>query len=181
MNSSENVKRWRKNFKQKVVKAMGGRCCVCGYNRYIGNLTLHHIDPSQKERSISDFLSRPRKWEIVVDELKKCTMVCLNCHNELHAGITKLPENPPMFDSNSNIDEEMRSEMDVCPVCGKPKSKQLITCSRSCAAKKKMVIAWDKIDLPKLLQTKAIVRIAEELGCSDMAVRKRMKKMGITK
>ena len=26
-------------------------------------------------------------------ELKKCILICANCHNEIHAGITEIPEN----------------------------------------------------------------------------------------
>jgi len=29
---SEHVKNWRKNCKERIIQAMGGKCCVCGYD-----------------------------------------------------------------------------------------------------------------------------------------------------
>jgi hypothetical protein len=35
--------------KQKLVDYKGGKCIKCGYNKYIGNLAFHHLDPSKKD------------------------------------------------------------------------------------------------------------------------------------
>jgi len=67
---------------------MGGSCQACGYNRCIGALHFHHIDPNEKDFSIGqkNYLG----WEKVRKELKKCVMLCANCHAEVHAGILDL-------------------------------------------------------------------------------------------
>ena len=49
LTNAEKVKRWRSNTKQKIVEAMGGKCQICGYNRCLAGLALHHKDPKQKD------------------------------------------------------------------------------------------------------------------------------------
>lgn len=74
--------------KTEAVSRMGGKCVVCGYNRYLGALEFHHIDPQQKDFKIS---GQMRLTEKVVRELDKCALVCATCHAEIHGGVTKLP------------------------------------------------------------------------------------------
>ena len=40
-------------------------------------------------------------------------------------------------------------------------------------------VDWDNIDLKKELESKSIVKLSEELGCSDGAIHKRLKKLGL--
>ena len=63
---------------------MGGGCRFCNYNKSIRALHFHHIDPALKEFAISQ---RIRSWDAVVEELKKCVLVCSNCHAEIHDGL----------------------------------------------------------------------------------------------
>ena len=37
-----------KDMKQ-AVKLLGGKCCICGYDKCIDALVFHHRDPSIKE------------------------------------------------------------------------------------------------------------------------------------
>ena len=48
---SDNVRRWRKNTKRKLVEAFGGSCAICKYNKCLEVMEFHHLDPSQKETS----------------------------------------------------------------------------------------------------------------------------------
>jgi hypothetical protein len=78
---------WRKRTKQRIVESMGGECCECGYKLCVDALDLHHLDPSQKKFTFSGIRARPKSWATIVDELKKCILVCANCHREIEAGI----------------------------------------------------------------------------------------------
>lgn len=40
---------------------MGGKCQICGYNRSFQALDLHHLNPSEKEFSISNALKNCTK------------------------------------------------------------------------------------------------------------------------
>ena len=84
------VAKRRKKIKIMAIEYKGGRCQACGYNKYPGALDLHHIS-GQKSFSIGD-KGYTRSWERVKQELDKCILVCANCHREIEAGITQLPE-----------------------------------------------------------------------------------------
>jgi 5-methylcytosine-specific restriction endonuclease McrA len=74
-----------------AIAYKGGRCQVCGYDKYHGAFDLHHVDPRQKDFGIAA-KGYTRSWEKVKTELDKCVLVCANCHREIGAGITQLPE-----------------------------------------------------------------------------------------
>lgn len=73
----------RKQVKRFLVDKCGGRCVRCGYNKCIDALCFHHLDPSQKEFEIGYKITY-LKLDKILEELKKCIMVCNNCHSEIH-------------------------------------------------------------------------------------------------
>ena len=75
----------RKSIRQRLIDYKGGSCVLCGYNRCINALDLHHLDASQKEFGISSG-GITRSWTRVQAEADKCILVCANCHREIHAG-----------------------------------------------------------------------------------------------
>lgn len=80
-NRGARVVAWRQRLKIKAVALMGGSCQICGYDRSVRALTFHHLDPSQKDFSIS---KRVKSWDRVQEELKKCLLLCCRCHAEVH-------------------------------------------------------------------------------------------------
>lgn len=78
-----------KNFKKLAVLYKGGKCEICGYNKYFGALDFHHIDPKEKKFSLGRFKSGGLN-ENIKKELNKCILVCSNCHREIHGGIIDL-------------------------------------------------------------------------------------------
>ena len=80
----DGVSKRRKNIKIKAVEYKGGKCEVCGYDKYIGALEFHHLDPKKKDFNLS-YKGCTRKWETVKKEIDKCALVCSNCHKEIHA------------------------------------------------------------------------------------------------
>ena len=85
------VKNWRKNTKARMVAAMGGKCQICGYDKCLNALAFHHINPTEKELSFNKMRANPQGWLTIVSELRKCILLCNNCHSEIHAGETSLP------------------------------------------------------------------------------------------
>jgi len=76
----------QKQMKVDAVAYKGGKCQLCNYNKYVGALDFHHLDPSKKDFAISELKSY--SWEIIQSELDKCICVCKNCHAEIHGKIT---------------------------------------------------------------------------------------------
>jgi|TARA_B100001094_G_C18185230_1_gene803377 hypothetical protein len=62
-------------------------CVICGYKKCLAALDFHHIDPSQKTSSVR----RLSNFKHIEKEIKKCVVLCANCHREVHAGEAKLP------------------------------------------------------------------------------------------
>ncbi len=81
MSGSAAVSKRRRVVKQKAVEFLGGKCQRCGYNKCLRALQFHHVDSSSKEFGIAD-KGVTRAWSKVVEELKKCVLLCANCHAE---------------------------------------------------------------------------------------------------
>jgi hypothetical protein len=172
---SEAVKLWRLNSKQRMVDAMGGKCQICGYDKCNSALSFHHLDPSIKDIGFGGVRANPIAWVKIVQELRKCILLCHNCHNEVHDGMTAIPDNYVSF-KEEYLDYKSIYK-DSCPVCGGAKLMQNITCSRSCASQYNKKTDWDSIDLFELKKTMRNSDIADMLGVSDTAVAKRLKKL----
>lgn len=71
--------------KINAVKAKGGCCNNCGYDKCVQALDFHHLMPLKKEASwtVMRFWSATR----IESELDKCVLLCANCHREVHAKI----------------------------------------------------------------------------------------------
>lgn len=70
-------------FKLKCLEYKGNSCSRCGYNKYIGALEFHHIDPTQKDFGIGRVNLRQFS-DTIKRELDKCVVLCSNCHKEVH-------------------------------------------------------------------------------------------------
>lgn len=176
---SEKVKLWRLNTKKRIVESMGGECQICGYNRCLSNLSLHHKDPTKKDFGLGGVRANPKSWSKIIEELRKCVLLCHICHTEIHEKLISLPENVSSFNEEYAIYTTKNLSLDKCIICEALKPKRQKTCSLKCSGKLSRKIDWDQIDLPQLLKTLSIVKIAEKLGCSDVAVHKRLKKLNL--
>lgn len=86
MSRKDIVSKIRNRIKKKAVDLMGGKCKICGYDKCVQALHFHHLDPKEKDFNISESSS----WKEAKKELRKCIMVCGNCHSEIHYGIIKI-------------------------------------------------------------------------------------------
>ena len=67
--------------KIKAVEYKGGKCELCNYDKNISALEFHHLNPEEKDFTISGYKCG---WEVLKKELDKCILVCSNCHREIH-------------------------------------------------------------------------------------------------
>ncbi len=67
---------WVWEFKKKL------RCSICGED-HPSCLDFHHRDPSKKEFSMGRLLRKSNK-EDAMKEIKKCDILCSNCHRKMH-------------------------------------------------------------------------------------------------
>lgn len=64
---------------KNMLEYLNGKSCGCGENR-VPCLEFDHRDPSQKCHGISFMVKGGFKWEKILAEIKKCDLVCANCH-----------------------------------------------------------------------------------------------------
>lgn len=88
--TSEAVSKRRRKLKATLVAEAGGRCSLCGYDRYPGALEFHHLDPTQKLFALGHE-GNTRSLARMREEARKCALLCANCHAEVGAGVTALP------------------------------------------------------------------------------------------
>lgn len=62
-------------------------CAFCE-ERELCCMDFHHLDPSQKDASVS-YLCESKSKDRMLNEMKKCVVVCSNCHRKIHAGLLK--------------------------------------------------------------------------------------------
>lgn len=131
--NSDHVKRWRKAMKARMIRAMGGKCVCCGYNKCNEALDFHHINPAEKEFSFNRVRGNPKSWILIVKELRKCVLVCANCHREIEFGFKLLPDIFSSFDERfTNYEEErepFKRPCNGCPNLLETFSKSLRYCS----------------------------------------------------
>ena len=74
----------RRKIKSFSIEYKGGKCQMCGYNRYAGALDLHHVKGVKKFTMGEEGYTH--SWIVIKEELDKCILICANCHREIHGG-----------------------------------------------------------------------------------------------
>lgn len=87
-----NRRKYRAKLKKLCndIKIANG-CAIC-HEKEISCLDFHHLNGDDKEDSISNMASQGRFAEMI-KEIKKCIILCSNCHRKLHAKTLFLPSN----------------------------------------------------------------------------------------
>ena len=85
INSSSKLKDHNRKLMRRYKKLCG--CRLCSENEPVA-LDLHHRN-NDKEFNPSSLLSYSTKT--LINEIRKCVVLCSNCHRKVHAGILTLP------------------------------------------------------------------------------------------
>ena len=57
-------------------------CSHCGYKDNPAALQFHHVDPSKKLQNVSMIRrSSYSQWKVIKAEIRKCILLCSNCHS----------------------------------------------------------------------------------------------------
>jgi hypothetical protein len=80
--NKQKIKRWA--LKKEFVEIKGGKCKCCEYNKNLAALSFHHRDPNKKSFELDARTMCAKKREELLEELDKCDLLCMNCHQELH-------------------------------------------------------------------------------------------------
>ena len=80
----ESAKIRARLLKHKLIEYKGGKCEKCGYNKCEGALQFHHLNPTEKDFTISSKNLGLTDIQEFYNEVDKCILVCANCHAEIH-------------------------------------------------------------------------------------------------
>jgi len=75
-----NYQRYKQ--KQKAKNLLGNKCQKCG-NCNLDVLTFHHVNPAEKSFDLASTWAQV-DWSIIEAEVKKCVLLCYNCHMKEH-------------------------------------------------------------------------------------------------
>ncbi len=194
---SEAVKIWRRRTKDRIVKSMGSKCYVCGYDKCNAAFDLHHLNPNMKEFSFGGVKANPISWARIVIELRKCVLLCANCHREVESKFIELPIEIKSTFNESFVEYDLGAELKrrvpqivYCRQCG----IELITnssrhkyCSDVCrkifchysdivaqrkSSRPRKTVWPEKEVLAEMIKEMTWVDIAKKYKVSDTAVRK---------
>lgn len=169
--SKEATTKARQKRKEDLVYVHGGKCAICGYNRCIGALQFHHINPDEKEYGLSS--GNCHSWENDIKESKKCILVCSNCHQEIHMGL--ITDILKTSFNQEKCDEKSLEKLDhpsYCKNCGKKITTGANYCKECWPLIRRKAERPSREELKQLIRTKNFCEIGREFGLTDNAIRK---------
>ena len=174
---SQAVTKHRQKRKTELIRIMGSKCALCGYDKNIAALDLHHLNPQEKEYQLSSGYCRSIEEDI--QEIKKCVLLCSNCHREIHNGMWQ--------DLSSSFQQDIADEVlkeyqqfktktvKTCPSCGKIISKTsnlCIDCYNKIQQERRLINRPSREELKKLIRTIPFTKIGQKYLVTDNAIRK---------
>lgn len=176
MTTTQQVLKSDQRKKQRLVNSLGGKCCICGYNRCLSALQFHHKNPEEKDFTISQ--NAHIGFEKALQEVKKCILVCANCHREIHAGLIEGIQKIECY-KEELAQEELRKLNEVktkkiyfCKDCGKEISAKAIRCEECARKFARKVERPSREELKELIRNKPFTQIAKQYDVTDNAIRK---------
>jgi len=90
MGKTTNLRRYA--VKVKLIKLHGGACLKCGYDNLncVAAFDFHHRNKSEKKFNIQEAVNHGRAWYDILEEAKKCDLLCCRCHRELESEQPKI-------------------------------------------------------------------------------------------
>jgi len=78
-----NTKIRRFRAKTAAIKYLGEKCAQCGWHGNQAALQFHHKNSNKKDFTIGNVANK--SWDLIKKELKKCILLCANCHSIKHS------------------------------------------------------------------------------------------------
>lgn len=104
-NTKQDIKN-KRDVLSKWKSANG--CALCG-ETHPRCLEFHHIDPKGKDFQLGNSFSRVGITKLV-EEIRKCILLCANCHRKVHDGVLSFSDDQrvsesQLIDLQQNISE----------------------------------------------------------------------------
>ena len=178
--TSENVSKHRKKRKEIICRVMGGKCAICGYNKCLAALEMHHLNPEEKEYSMATGYCRSLEKDL--EEAKKCVLLCSNCHKEVHAGLHNSMELISSYNEKIGIEELRKMQLKEnqyikkekkCSICNKIiKRSKTGLCVKCAQERKNNINKPNRDELKYLIRNFSFSKIGEQYGINGNSIRK---------
>ena len=166
---AKNVTAARQKRKQELVYIMGGKCSLCGYDKCIAALEFHHIDKKQKERQLSS--GNCHSWEEDIQEVKKCALVCSNCHKEIE--FFKLNVETTFDEEKYNeITAQKENAINHCKKCGIEIDRKAYYCVECWRILSRKVERPSREELKQLIRNNTFADLSRIFDVSDNSIKK---------
>jgi len=178
MNSYEYQKLRGLKRKLELIKFRDGKCenKECGYDKNIAALDIHHKDPTLKKFRLDIRNLSNRKMEDILNEFKKCVILCANCHREIHHPDLVLIDLDEML---KNIDEKVVSIRTInkpkCVDCGEEINYTYKRCKKCNSITKRKVLRPPYNQLMEEIHKTNYVVVGKKYGVADNTIRKWVK------
>lgn len=174
---SQNVIDYRKRRKENLVKVCGGKCCLCGYSKLTNALEFHHLIPENKSYGIGSSGACHNIQQDIL-EIRKCILVCANCHREIHSGLYELDflKEKQYFDENLILElTTLKKDKEYfCLKCNQKITQYSSSglCSTCKSKENRLCLRPSREELKILIRNKSFSQIGRDFGVSDNAIRK---------
>lgn len=181
MGSGLDVSNYRRRRKSNLIKVLGNKCALCGYNLLPDALEFHHINAEEKEYGIAaNGICHDLEKDLA--EIKKCILICANCHRAVHKNLYTEQQlwDKQFYDENiaNELREEKRKlqekEIFYCEICGKKLTQKTKSgmCEECYRKSTRIVDRPDRETLKNLIRTLPFTQIGIKFGVTDNAIRK---------
>ena len=184
MSNGKDIINYRRRRKSNLIQVCGGKCCICGYDKTNSALEFHHINPDEKKYGIAQ--GNCHDLEKDLEEVRKCILVCANCHREIHDGLYKEEQLKQLQIYNEEIANKLRQDklklqtktIYTCASCGKEITRYSKSglCEECVRKASRVVERPTREELKQLIRNKPFTQIGQMYGVSDKAITKWCKK-----
>lgn len=177
--NSQDVVNFIRRRKSDLKSVFHSKCCLCGFNEVQEALEFHHVNPKEKQFAICGSQNQTKALEAQLEEMKKCILICANCHRGIHSNIYTIPSNwQDYYDKEiaqnllNKLQEVKSHKIYYCQNCGKEISKNATYCEKCIHIIQRVCDRPSREELKELIRNKPFTQIANQFNVSDNAIRR---------
>ncbi len=173
--NSEVVCNFIKRRKKDLRSVFHSKCCLCNFSEVQEALEFHHVHPEEKSFAICSSNTTTKALRAQLEEMKKCILVCANCHRGIHYGIYQVPENWKDFYDNEiaqSLLKNLEKKKTYCKNCGKEITNGAEYCKDCIILVSRTVERPSREILKNEIRNFSFVSLGKKYGVTDNAIRK---------
>ena len=164
-----------KRRKKDLKSVFHSKCCLCNFSEVQEALEFHHVNPEEKSFAICGSNNTTKALQAQLLEMRKCILVCANCHRGIHYGIYKVPDNwKDFYDEEiaNTLLKNLEKKKTYCKNCGKEITNGAKYCKECAVLVSQIVERPSRKILKNEIRNSSFVSLGKKYGVTDNAVRK---------